>query len=99
MRVETFVPLGTALSALPGIEKTPNKYLLYDLMKQERSSRARQEGLINLVSRLAFILRTMAFEGFKPRSDMIQYASWKQHPGCSVGHGLGCNFRSNCVVS
>lgn len=68
-------------------------------MKQERSSRARQEGLINLVSQLAFLLRTMAFEGFKQRSDMVQYASSKEQPGCNVGHGLEGNFRSNSVVS
>lgn len=29
---------------------------------------------------------------------MVQFASWKDQPGCSVGHGLESNFGSNSVV-
>lgn len=56
-----------------------------------------RKGPVNLLSRLAFILRAGASERFEQRSD-VQFAPWNDHPCCGVALGLESNFRSNSVV-
>lgn len=77
----------TVISALLGIEKSLNKYLLKDRMRQERWSRARQEGSFKWVGLHAEGQGLLMFSA-EEKTGVVHFASWKDHPACSMEHGL-----------